>query len=66
MAALISQTAAWKALQQHVGVVQATHLRDLLADSARNAALTAEFESITLDFSRQRVTGETMQLLLGA
>lgn len=62
--ALISSTPAWQALVTHVGEIQATHLRDLLQDSTRNASLQAEFESLLLDFSRQRVTSKTMALLL--
>lgn len=54
-----------QALKDHISEIDATHLRTLLQDSARNASLTAEFESFFLDFSRQRVTPKTMQLLLG-
>jgi glucose-6-phosphate isomerase len=64
MSTLISASPAWKALTSHVGEIQSTHVRELLQDSSRNAALTAEFESLFLDFSRQRVTTQTMKLLL--
>ena len=64
MSALISSMPAWRALCEHVSEVQATHLRDLLQDATRNATLSAEFESLLLDFSRQRVTPRTVQLLL--
>ena len=44
------------------------HLRNLCSDSARSAGLTAVhmtegFRKIILDYSRQQVTGETMELL---
>ena len=56
-------TPAWAALTAHVPKVNALHLRELLQDSGRCAALTKEFDGITLDYSRQLVTGETMGLL---
>ena len=39
------------------------HLRELLKDDERCAALTAEFDGVLLDFARQRVTAQTMDLL---
>ncbi|KAH8068481.1 glucose-6-phosphate isomerase [Aureococcus anophagefferens] len=43
--------------------IESTHLRDLLRDDARNAALTFACGDITLDCSRQRATVETLRLL---
>ncbi|NP_001105368.1 glucose-6-phosphate isomerase, cytosolic [Zea mays] len=63
-AALICGTEQWKALQAHVGAIQKTHLRDLMADADRCKAMTAEYEGIFLDYSRQQATGETMEKLL--
>lgn len=57
------ETRAWDDLRQHVETINATHLRNLLRDPSRCKALTAEFDGIFLDYSRQRVTGETMELL---
>lgn len=48
----------------HAKEVRANHLRDLLGDAARSAALTTKFESIVLDQSRQLATQETFDLLL--
>ena len=59
----IWKSAAWAALTAHVPEIERTHLRDLLADPARCAALTAEFDGTLLDYSRQRVTLDTMRLL---
>ncbi|KAG8061085.1 hypothetical protein GUJ93_ZPchr0003g16806 [Zizania palustris] len=59
-AALICDTEQWKGLQAHIGAIQKTHLRDLMGDADRCNALTAEYEGIFLDYSRQRATGETM------
>ncbi|RLN17313.1 glucose-6-phosphate isomerase, cytosolic [Panicum miliaceum] len=39
--ALICDTEQWKALQAHVGAIQKTHLRDLMADADRCKAMTA-------------------------
>ena len=50
----------WAALKAHVADVNKTHLKDLLQDSARVEALTAEHNGVYLDYSRQRVTTETM------
>ncbi len=61
---LISATPAWKALTAHAKQVQALHLRDLLQDGKRCAALTTEFDNIVLDQSRQNATAETKRLLL--
>ena len=62
-AALCSELPEWKALQEHVDVVTKTHLKDLLQDAARVEALTAEHNGVYLDYSRQRVTTETMRKL---
>ncbi|GLD96492.1 hypothetical protein PINS_up005175 [Pythium insidiosum] len=61
---LINETTAWKRLQEHAQVIKATtHLRELLGDEARNAALRTEQRGILLDFSRQNATAETLDLL---
>ena len=57
------ETPAWTELHEHVGTINDTHLRDLLDDSARCEALTAEYDGVFLDYSRQRVTAKTMALL---
>jgi glucose-6-phosphate isomerase len=61
--ALISSSAEWKALAAHAAELQGQHLRTLMQDAARNAGLVAEFEGLYLDYSRQRVTPATMDLL---
>jgi len=60
---LVSHTESWKRLQQHVKEIQGTHLRDLLLDDDRNASLCIEYSGIFLDYSHQRVTMKTMDLL---
>jgi len=60
----ISATPAWKALATHAKGIESTHLRNLLGDAKRCAALTAEHDGVLLDFSRQNATPETVRLLL--
>jgi glucose-6-phosphate isomerase len=58
-------TAAWQALEDHHRAMAAHHLRDLFAeDPGRGERLCAEAAGIYLDYSKHRVTDETMELLL--
>jgi glucose-6-phosphate isomerase len=55
----------WKALQTHYEQVRAVHLRDLFAaDPERGERFTAEAVGLFLDYSKNRITGETVQLLI--
>src|SRR3954466_2865957 len=55
---------SWKALQAHQEKVREVHLRTLFADdAARGERLTAEAAGIFLDYSKNRVTDETLALL---
>ncbi len=60
----IASSGAWKRLSDHVEDIQKSHLRDLLADGERSGALVAEHNGIYLDYARQRVTAQTMDLLV--
>jgi glucose-6-phosphate isomerase len=61
----LTQLPAWKALQAHAESMKKTHLRDLFAkDPKRGTRLTAEAEGIYFDFSKHRITDETVKLLL--
>ena len=56
---------AWKNIEAHSQKVRALHLRDLFAhDGERGQRLTAEAGGIYLDYSKNRVTDETIKLLL--
>src|SRR6201993_3511738 len=56
---------AWQALERHYAEIGQRHLRDLFAtDPARGERLSAEAEGICLDYSKNRVTDETMRLLV--
>jgi glucose-6-phosphate isomerase len=54
----------WQALQRHADTIRATHLRELFAaDQRRGERFTAEAAGLFLDYSKQRVTDETLALL---
>ncbi len=56
---------AWKALEQHYAEIDAVHLRQLFADDpGRGERLTAEGAGLYLDYSKNRVTDETLRLLV--
>jgi glucose-6-phosphate isomerase len=56
---------AWKALKSHHTKIQKLHLRKLFADDpTRGERLTASAVGIELDYSKNRITDETLQLLL--
>jgi glucose-6-phosphate isomerase len=56
---------AWKSLQAHFEKIKDTHLRQLFADDPqRGTRLTAEGPGLYLDYSKNRVTDETMKLLV--
>ena len=61
----LTKLAAWKALEDHFEKIGKQHLRDLFAnDPERGTRLTAEAEGIYLDYSKHRITDETIRLLL--
>ena len=56
---------AWRALADHHRSIAGAHLRQLFAeDGRRGERLTAEGAGIFLDYSKNRVTDETLKLLL--
>jgi glucose-6-phosphate isomerase len=56
---------AWSALEQHFHEIQSTHLRKLFADDEqRGERLTAEAAGLFLDYSKNRITEETVRLLV--
>jgi glucose-6-phosphate isomerase len=55
---------SWKALQAHFEKIREVHLRTLFADDpGRGERLTTEAAGIFLDYSKNRVTDETLALL---
>jgi glucose-6-phosphate isomerase len=56
---------AWQALQRHYDEIAGRHLRALFAeDPGRGERLTAEAAGLYLDYSKNRITDETMRLLV--
>jgi glucose-6-phosphate isomerase len=56
---------AWQALERHYGEIAGRHLRDLFAeDPGRGERLTAEAAGLYLDYSKNRITDETLRLLV--
>src|SRR3954449_3264302 len=56
---------AWKALEAHDQALREVHLRRLFADDpGRGERLTAEAAGLFLDYSKNRVTDETLGLLV--
>ena len=59
------QRAAWKSLTEHRQQIDKAHLRELFAeDPERGKRFTAEAVGLFLDYSKNRITGTTLQLLL--
>lgn len=55
----------WKDLEEHYRKVRELHLRNLFADDpGRGERLTAEAVGIFLDYSKNRITGDSIRLLL--
>jgi glucose-6-phosphate isomerase len=56
---------AWRALESHHAAIETRHLRDLFAeDPSRGERLALEAEGIYLDYSKHRITDETIALLV--
>jgi glucose-6-phosphate isomerase len=61
----LTQRPAWAALREHYAQISGLHLRQLFADdAARGERMTAEACGIYLDYSKNRITDDTMRLLL--
>ncbi|ORA69307.1 glucose-6-phosphate isomerase [Mycolicibacterium elephantis] len=61
----ITATGAWQALQRHHDDIGDRHLRQLFADDpARGTELALTVGDLYIDYSKHRVTRETLQLLV--
>lgn len=61
----LTGTAAWLALKQHYGEIKHTHMRDLFdADQGRFERFSLQLNDILYDYSKNRITDETVGLLL--
>src|SRR5689334_7358658 len=60
----LTESPAWKALQKHYETAAPLHLRQLFADDPKRfEKFSTEACDILLDYSKNRVTDETMRLL---
>lgn len=60
----LTKLASWKTLQQHYKKAKKLHLRDLFEeDPKRFEKFSVRFGDILLDYSKNRITSETMKLL---
>lgn len=59
-------TAAWKKLEQHFGETKGIHLKEFFAKDGKDRvdSFTLKWEDFLIDFSKNRITGETLRLLL--
>ena len=61
----VTELPAWKALSAHFQKIDRLHLRELFAqDPKRGERLTVEAAGLYLDYSKNRITDETLALLL--
>ncbi|WP_462327567.1 glucose-6-phosphate isomerase [Desulfobaculum sp.] len=61
----LTQSAAWKALKAHYDSIKDVHMRELFdADPHRFESFSLRLEDILFDYSKNRITQETMDLLL--
>src|SRR5580658_6695661 len=61
----LTQSNAWKSLSAHYQKINSVHMRELFAqDPKRFEKFSLRFNDILLDFSKNRITDETLRLLL--
>ena len=62
----LTQRDSWTALERHYGDVGESHLRSLFeSDPGRGERMVAEGAGLYLDYSKNRITDETVELLVG-
>jgi glucose-6-phosphate isomerase len=60
----LTERPQWRALMEHRGRIERQHLRELFAaDPSRGERLVAEAAGLYLDYSKNRITDETLHLL---
>ena len=61
----LTEQPGWKALEQHHQSIRSVHLRELFArDPGRGERLAVEAAGVYLDYSKNRITDETVALLV--
>ncbi len=62
----LTESPAWKALAAHRAEIDKTHMRSLFeSDGARFEKFTLRLDDLLFDYSKNRITEETMRLLVG-
>src|SRR5215472_6343293 len=62
---MLTERQSWKALEAHYAAIRGRHSRDLFAeDPARGTRFAAEAAGLYLDYSKNRITPETVRLLI--
>ena len=65
MTTMLTDRPSYQALEAHYQQIQKRHLRDLFAeDAGRGERLHAEAAGLYLDYSKNRITDETLRLLV--
>jgi len=60
-----TETSAWKSLKTHFDYIENKHIRDLFKeDATRFSKFSLQFEDVLVDFSKNRITETTLQLLV--
>ncbi|HWL85034.1 MAG TPA: hypothetical protein VNO21_04495, partial [Polyangiaceae bacterium] len=65
MSERLTESPAWRVLAKHFADVRELTMLSLFADEKRFERFTLGHEDLLLDFSKNRVTGETLDLLIG-
>src|SRR5512134_644780 len=61
----VTRTEEWSALAEHHAAVAGRHLRELFADDPQRAeAMTVSGADLVLDYSKHRITRDTLPLLV--
>ena len=62
---VLTQTQAWQALNNHKQDIESLHMRDMFAqDSQRFEKFSLQLNDLLLDYSKNRITEETISLLI--
>lgn len=64
MTTKLTERSEWKALNAHYAEMKDAHLRDLFAGADRAAEFTLQTGDLRLDYSKNRITAETMEKLI--
>ncbi len=61
----VAGTAEWRALEEHFAEIGDAHIRDMfIADPSRGERMAVEAGELYLDYSKNRITDETLRLLV--